>query len=255
VSLANVDKAIGLKLLGLKPDAQLPRSADSAGEHRGFKSAVTETGQGQVGFTQATRPGPVGNLRFKSSVGGIATTVPIYFFSPRGVRGVEAWPSISYHFMAMHFNPERYIWRADNFRTPVEGSFTTVDGVIGPQLRKFRDHPEPYDLHYEIRLWSKEDFDSSALLQFILEQFPARGELIVIQNDGTHKSWEMDLVGDPLMVDDADPTLSNRQQRAYSWSLTYSIQTHLDNTLVTELKRTIVNPVDLDMELINGAQS
>lgn len=244
---AQIDNAVGLALLGLDPKTVLAKTPDPSGIERGFQS---------VGFdAQVNKAGPTKVGIRKISFNGIITEIPIWRFSARGQRVAEQWPSMSYELIGCIFNPQRYIWKADRFADPVNISFVDVDlgfgkTVTGPSLRRMRDNPEPFDLMYDIRVWSKNNIESFFLEQLILETFPARGALKAIQADGTPKLWEMRL-NTINNVDDDEPTLANQQQRGYSWVHTYVIESFIDNTLATRLQQTLVNPVEI--ETVNHA--
>lgn len=253
----SVDRAIGLALLGLGPRTVAPRATDLGGKDRGFTGAAWDAQRGDVAAT------PKIGVR-QVSYKGVKTDIPVYRFSARGVRNVETWPCLSYELVGASFNPARYIWRADRFRQPVITSRVEIEledqkGIkgrpasqtprtkkVGPTLLEVRDHPEPFDLMYEVRVWSK-DFGEALMLQrLLLELFPARGKLDTVQQDGTAKSWELLLQG-ITNVDDEEPTAERQTLRASSWVYTYVVETFLDNTEVKTLQRA-VDSVSIELE-------
>jgi len=243
----SVDIAVGYALLGIDPVKPTLQTADLGGIGRGFKTAAFDGVRGDMAKSQ-TR---LGSRHI--SFNGVKTEIPVFRFATRGRRIVETWPSLSFELVNFSFAPQRYIWRADQFRDPVSTSFKSytettwsgkkMPGVTkeGPTLLSVRDNPEPFDLMFEVRSWSKEAIESYALNRVILETFPARGALKFVQESGEPKVCEMALQS-VICMDDDEPTLEDSEKAAFSWVYTYVVETFLDNTEVVTLKRTITQP-------------
>lgn len=248
MSFDSLDKAIGYALLGTDPAKPVLGATDLGGIGRGFKTAAFDGVRGSIARSQTK----IGSRHI--SFNGVKTEIPVYRFATRGRRIVETWPSLSFELINFQFAPQRYIWRADRFRDPVPSSFieykdkswegkkTTVELTKeGPTLLKVRDNPEPFDVMFEIRVWSKDQVESYALNRVLLETFPARGALKAVQESGTIKVWEMALQS-VACLDDDEPTLEDSEKAAFCWVYTYTVETFLDNTEVVTLKRTITQP-------------
>lgn len=242
MSFNQINSGVGAALLGQSVTSVLSDST-------GFSSVAFD---GQAGLVASKVVG-----RRKISLGGLPTEIPVYQFSSRGKRDIELWPCISYEIVGMQFNPKRYVWPGDQFRTPVKSSYVTYtqsDGTVieGPSLREHRDHPDPWDFIVEIRTWSKVENseESMAMQHLILETFPWHGgALSVMQLNGVPTTYE--IYGQSINnVDNEEPELDNPLQREYSWVMTYMVEGFLDNTLATELKRTLLEPPIVEEEVI-----
>lgn len=244
----SIHEAIGYALLGIDPAAPLSvrSELDLGGKLRGmlaraFDGAKTEPAKAQ--------PLLLGKRQWRSST-GVRIEIPVYHIAPRGHRASDTWPCVSYELTGFEFAPERYIYKADTFRTPVKSSMTTVTingkTVVGPSLVSVRENPDPYDLIFSIDVWAKHDHDALLLNKSVLEVFPARGALKAVQQDGTARTWEMGLRG-VHGKDDPEVTLEDQLEHGCHWSYVYGIETFLDNTMLTQLRRTVTS-FDMDVE-------
>jgi hypothetical protein len=246
MSFKAVDRAMAAALLGIDPASYQPTESDGLGVRAPVADAQKQQGTKLLG----TR---------KVNFGGtVPRDIPVYRFSSRGRRAVEQWPAFSYELIGCQFNPQRYIWSADRFVEPVVSSFVDVRfpsgrTVQGPSLLKVRDHAEPFDLMFDVRLWVKDVYEQLVLMETILTQMPARGCLNGVLANGVRKSWEL-RQSTINNVDDQEPTLENVQVRGFSWVITYVVETHLDNSEAYELIRTVTAPVELDQEVFKAQQ-
>lgn len=242
-----VHEAVGLALLGVDPTVPLAakQDADISGHKRGLVSPAFDGLR-----DEPTKPTKIGDRAY-ASTGSIKRLIPVYHVAPRGHQAAETWPCISYELVGIEFNPERYIWRADTFRTSVGSSrkTVTVNGkqVIGPALLSVRDNPTPYDLVFQVDLWAKQLNDSLLLNKVLLETFEARGALKAVQQSGEPYTWEMYL-RDAGNRSDPEPTLEDQLKRGYHWTYTYVVESFLDNTMVTRLRQTVTS-FNLDLEV------
>lgn len=247
MSFAFIDSAVGAALLGVDPAFVMQgRGADLGAQGAGV---VTWDAQGE-------RPEKATRLGSRVlSFGGLKTEIPVYRFSARGKRQVETWPCITFEVVGVEFDPSRYTWRADQFRDAVPESlrYVRLSGgkeIVGPALRRHRDNPEPFNVIVEVRTWSRspDGTEGLAMSRAILETFPARGQVKAVQEDGSAHRWEM-ILRSVFNIDDDEPTLANPRQRGSSWVFTYVVETVLDNTLVTEIRRTLTSPVEFETVL------
>lgn len=241
MSFSAVDRAVAAQLLGVDAASLTP----TEGERSGLAIPAVDN-QSRA----ATKKLGVRKLRLD---GYLFTDVPVYRFSARGRRVIEQWPCFSYELIGCQFAPQRYIWKADRFATPVASSYVQVprqnkQDAYGPALLRVKDHPEPFDLMFDVRIWVKDVNQQMVLLQALLNAMPARGCVQGVLADGTRKSWELRL-STMTNVDDQEPTLENTQVRGFSWVYTYVVETHLDNSEATELVRSITSEPVLEMEL------
>lgn len=249
-----IHRAIGAKLLGLDPlnPGAISSQTDAGGKQRGLNLVAVD---GQTGLPPKASTAIIGQRQV--SYGGLKTSVPVWHVQARGRRVVDVYPSISFEMVGFIFAPTRYIWKDDRIRktggkqAQVRVEFRDHKGMpgrrssetkrtvtYGPAYHESREHPEPYNLIYEVRLWSK-DHDSDHIYQrMILEALPARGFLQTVQQDGTPKTCEM-YQQSVNSVDDPEPTAEDSERKEFSWVYTYAVETFLDNTEVTEINRTM----------------
>lgn len=244
----SLHEAMGYALLGIDPAAPLAAGSatDLGGKKRGMISAAFDGTRSEPAKAKSTMIGS----RTYVPTGGVRTMVSVYHGAPRGRRASETWPCVSYEMVGIEFSTSRYVYKADRFSSPVASSMTTVviDGkeLTGPALRKVRDNPEPYDVIFQIDTWAKHDHESAILNKVVLDTFPARGAIKAIQQDGTPYVWEMTLHATNKQGNEGQ-ALEDQLEHGCHWSFIYGIETFLDNTLVTQLRRTITS-YDVDVE-------
>ncbi len=232
----------------------------------GFAAALTGITPAQVPNTTLTQMGfsfaaydaqledvpqlLVGNRDMRS--GGIKSPVPVYRFSNTGERKIESWPCISFELVGMRHDPKRRIHPNDRITIPVEGSKTTVVNGAGvsetgyAQVRR-RKHPEPYVLRYDIGLWALENNEVFYMLSAVQDILPPFGGLPVLWADGTPYTLQLNLVN-MLNADGEQPMLSSPETgHGWHWVLTYEVETWMDTTLATFLRRTVTSPTQFNL--------
>jgi len=245
VSFTAVDTAFAATLLGV--DA---RSLSAANPNAAGVSMPAVDGQ------EALTPRNMGVLKLPLN-GELSTDVPLYRFSSRGRRTFDTWPCYSYELIGCQFNPTRFVYKADTFKSPVLSSMKEVvthgRTQLKPQLIRVQEPTDPFDLMFDVRVWAKNTRHAMVLLNTLLRQLEARGCIVGYLANGVRKSWELRL-STMNNVDDPEPTLENTQVRGFSWVLTYVVETHLDSSEATSLVRTINEPAYLSMEQADAIQ-
>jgi len=231
----NTDVGIAAALTGVSP-AKIPQTTLAA---LGFPTTLYSARLENIPSVK------VGQRELRT--GGIPTRVPVYRFGMIGQRKIEAWPSISYETVGLRYDPgPRRPHYRDAISTEVAGSHVTATSPMGNQvsgatLRRVRPHPEPYVIQYQIDLWGMQNDPVMLMVASVLEALPPRGGISVLWADGAPQFLQLNLVTS-LNVDDPEPQLTGEQQRGWHWSMTYDIETWMDNTLATVLHRTITDP-------------
>ncbi len=237
----NLDRALGLTLLGLDPLQVIGSTLEP-----GFDFVAWNAQSSSIGG----KPYKIGKRVV--SLRGLKTSIPVFRYSNRGVRIIEDLPCLTYDFTGCQFNEQRYIWKHDRYKTPVATSMVDVEVapgefVTGPALRRMRDNPEPYDLTVEIGIRAKSNEEMNLLQHIVMEQFPARGYIAALQNDGAKKTYEM-YQTNIIQADDDEVTLADREQKTWVVNFTYIIETFMDNSLATRIQRTLTSPVEYELE-------
>lgn len=165
--------------------------------------------------------------------------VPVFGESIDGADYQDIWPVVTFYWMDEQFNSSIYMYadpiREDD-RTSPTMQIVDVDGNVlhsGPARYKLRAHPEPVDLIYAIRVWSKDMVELRALCEAVKRLFPARGVLEVEQWNGSKVPYDM-LQESAENFDYGGLNVSESEegeQHGFSRAFVYRIEAYQDNTI------------------------
>jgi hypothetical protein len=168
--------------------------------------------------------------------------VPVYAESIDGSDYQNLWPVVTFYWMDENFNSSTYMY-ADPILI-VDPSAPKVDVrnhlgqvIASGQTRvKYLSHPDPVDLIYAIRVWSKDLVELRLICEAVKRLFPARGVLEVEQWNGQKVPYDMLQEG----VDNFDvgggeiAETGEGEQRGYSRAFVYRVEAYSDNTIDTQ---------------------
>jgi len=231
MSVLAVDIGIAARLTGQLPGTVRPGVG-------GFQAPIVDAQTGQVSAVS------VGALAPRTQ--GIRGEIPVFRFRGAGALGPDKWPSIGYALVTMRDDPDRYVPK-DPIWNNVPGAETTVtlsDGTVknGYQLKTKREHPDPVIVTVDLVVMAGDPTVAQLLLGEVCRVFPRHGSLPIRWADGSAYSLQMDRRGMVQLADGGPSEEMPDEEAGYRWVVSYDVETWFDNTLDTELVRTITNP-------------
>jgi hypothetical protein len=171
---------------------------------------------------------------------GAWRNVPVFPVNIEGRDWSNIWPCVTYYCQDETFNASTFIY-ADPFGRDAPDAptieVTNRRGKVlatGVQNNERRPHPEAYDLHYGIQVYSKDSTELRWICDAVKKLFPARGSIEVEQMDGSRLQLDMLMEGDPVNLDignrEVAMSMADNEQRHFSRLFTYRIESYIDNT-------------------------
>ncbi len=182
------------------------------------------------------------------NIGG-KLTIPVHFGGTEGAETGNVYPSFAFEIVdyspryeeALYSSPtyggERYVVPVATSTEEVFDETTSLG--FSPRMARVRELEHPFDVLVEVRCYSKEPFETAALVQHIYEVLPPRHFIRIPHKDGSYRSWDLFLMSYRDLDSRAAIKMGIGGEYEGAKVFTYRVEGYFDNTD----KETLINLV------------